>query len=74
MACLFFALVRYPILQSQLQQRQQMAQTFAEKMVAKYEELLEANAGLASVNVDGQQVSYSDLEAKYGHWLKKVAQ
>lgn len=51
-----------------------MAQTFAEKMVAKYEELLEANAGLASVNVDGQQVSYSDLEAKYGHWLKKVAQ
>jgi hypothetical protein len=47
--------------------------TFAEQMVAKYEALLLANAGATSVAVDGVQVSYADLEAKYQHWSRAAA-
>jgi len=46
--------------------------TFAQQMVTKYEQLLLENAGLTVVNVDGQQVSYADLEAKYEHWRQRV--
>ena len=51
-----------------------MPQTFAEEMVEKFQNLLRANAGLASVNVDGQQVTYADLGAQLDHWQKKVDQ
>lgn len=49
-----------------------MAQTHAQKMVAKLGTMLLDNAGLTSVNVDGQAVSYADLEKKYAHWERKV--
>ena len=51
-----------------------MSTTFAEKMVARFEELLLESAGLKSVVIDGTQVSYEDLEAKYRYWKKKVAE
>lgn len=47
--------------------------TFADQMVAKYEALLLANAGLTSINVDGQVVSFADLEAKYQQWKSMAA-
>ncbi len=47
--------------------------SFAAQMVAKYEALLLANAGMTSVNVDGGQVAYADLEAKYSFWKSKLA-
>lgn len=48
------------------------APTLAEQMVAKYEALLLANAGLQTVNVDGTNVSLTDLEAKYDHWKARL--
>lgn len=48
-------------------------QAFAEKMVAKYRDLLLQGAGLKSISIDGQSVSYADLEAAYDHWTKKLA-
>jgi len=42
--------------------------TFAEQMLEKYEELLLANAGLKQVSVDGQTVSYAELERRYEFW------
>lgn len=50
-----------------------MAESFAQRMVTKYETLLEANAGLASVSVDGQTVTYTKLQADYQYWLKRLA-
>jgi len=47
--------------------------TFAETMLAKYETLLQTNAGLDSVMVDGQSVRYADVEAKYRYWKRAVA-
>jgi len=47
--------------------------TFAEQMVAKYEALLAASAGLDTVSVDGQSVRYADVEAKYRYWKREVA-
>ena len=47
--------------------------TFAEQMVAKYETLLAASAGLDTVSVDGQSVRYADVEAKYRYWKREVA-
>ena len=47
--------------------------TFAEQMVTKYQNLLLECAGLTSANVDGQQVSLQDLEAKLDFWERKVA-
>jgi len=47
--------------------------TFAETMVAKYEALLAASAGLDTVSVDGQSVRYADVEAKYRYWKREVA-
>jgi len=35
---------------------------FAERMLAKYEALLQTSAGLDSVMVDGQSVCYVDAE------------
>lgn len=48
--------------------------TFAEQMVAKYQAILLASAGLKMVSVDGQTVSYADLEEKYQFWVRKVEQ
>ncbi|MCJ7543971.1 MAG: hypothetical protein MUP47_05300 [Phycisphaerae bacterium] len=50
-----------------------MTATFAEQMVAKYRQLLLENAGLVTINIDGQDVSYADLETKLEHWEGKVA-
>jgi hypothetical protein len=47
--------------------------TFAERMVTKLETLLEQSAGLASVNVDGEAVTFADLEARYDYWKGRVA-
>ncbi|HOD84294.1 MAG: hypothetical protein BWX88_05012 [Planctomycetes bacterium ADurb.Bin126] len=48
--------------------------TFAQTMMAKYQTLLIENAGLTSVDIDGQKVAYADLERKYEHWRKRVLQ
>lgn len=50
-----------------------MAKTFAEKRLAQYEELLEDNAGMTSVSVDGQTMSLANLEAKSEYWRRRVA-
>ena len=47
--------------------------THAELMVTKLESLLLANAGVTTVNVDGQQVAYADLEVKWRFWKGRVA-
>ncbi|MCX5674691.1 MAG: hypothetical protein NTX87_06750 [Planctomycetota bacterium] len=47
--------------------------TFAETMLAKYEGLLQARAGMDTVSVDGQSVRYADVEAKYRYWKHEVA-
>lgn len=47
--------------------------THAEQMVAKLEQMLLDCAGLQSINVDGQQVAYRDLNADLQHWKKEVA-
>ena len=46
--------------------------TFARQMVAKFQQLLLENAGALEVNVDGQDVKYADLEAKYSYWQRKL--
>lgn len=47
--------------------------SFATQMVAKLEALLLANPGASSVNVDGVQVSFSDLEKRYTYWKNAAA-
>lgn len=47
--------------------------SFAETMQTKFETLLAANAGVASVTVDGTAVSYSDLEKQWQFWRNQVA-
>jgi len=47
-------------------------ETFAEQMLAKYEVLLLAHAGLKSASVDGRTVSVDDLEQKYRYWKAVV--
>ncbi len=44
--------------------------TFADQMVTKYETLLLQAAGLRAVQVDGQSVSYGDLERRHRHWKR----
>ena len=46
--------------------------SFATEMVAKLETLLLANPGASSVNVDGQAVTFTDLNAQWQFW-KQVA-
>lgn len=46
--------------------------TFAEQMVAKYEALLLANAGLKFVEIDGTRTAFEDLTAQYEHWKAKA--
>ena len=46
--------------------------TFAEQMVTKLETLLLSSAGLRSVNVDGESVTYADLESRYDYWKSRV--
>ena len=43
---------------------------FAEEMVEKYKGLLRDNAGIKSVSVDGQSVSYDDIQKQYNQWKK----
>lgn len=45
---------------------------FVLQMVEKYRELLLACAGLKSVTIDGQAVTYEQLEQQYAHWHKKL--
>lgn len=47
--------------------------SFAEQMVTKLETLLLASAGLKSVSVDGEAVSYADLESRYDYWKSRVS-
>lgn len=47
---------------------------FTRRMVAKYRELLLKAAGLQSITIDGQAVSYADLEARYSDWIGRLAQ
>jgi hypothetical protein len=47
--------------------------TFANKMVTKFECLLEDNVGVQSVTVDGVAVSYADLLVQYEYWKKRQA-
>ena len=47
--------------------------THAQQMVAKLEQMLLENAGLKTVDVDGETVSYADLEAKWQFWKGQVA-
>ena len=44
--------------------------TFADQMVTKYETLLLQAAGLRAVQVDGQSVSYGDLERRHRYWKR----
>ena len=47
--------------------------TFAEKMLARTEELLLANVGVQTVVIDGQRVSYVDLQKQHAYWSRQVA-
>lgn len=47
--------------------------TFAQTMLTKYESLLEANAGLKSVVVDGVQTTFEDLTTQWKFWKNEVA-
>jgi len=46
--------------------------SFATDMVTKYEGLLATHAGMKSVSVDGQSVTYDELEKQYEFWVKKA--
>jgi hypothetical protein len=47
---------------------------FTKQMVAKYRGMLLSAAGLSSVTLDGQVVSYQDLQSQYSYWKGKLAQ
>lgn len=47
--------------------------TFAEQMVAKLEQVLLEAAGLQSVTIAGQVVTYVDLTKQHAHWKAQVA-
>lgn len=47
--------------------------TFAERMVAQLETVIEESAGLQSVTVNGTSTTYVDLVKQYEYWKKKVA-
>lgn len=47
--------------------------SFAETMVTKLETLLASSAGLRSVNVAGESVTYDELERRYDYWKSRVA-
>lgn len=47
--------------------------TFAEQMLEKLEALMLANPGASSVNIDGQQVSFVDLEKRWQYFKQLVA-
>ncbi|HUS46146.1 MAG TPA: hypothetical protein VM219_08985 [Phycisphaerae bacterium] len=47
--------------------------TYSETMLHKYETLLESSAGLNVVTIDGQSVSFADLEVKRKYWQREVA-
>lgn len=45
---------------------------FARQMVAKYRDLLTKAAGLKSITIDGQMVTYAELESAFRRWQKSV--
>lgn len=45
---------------------------FVLQMVEKYRQLLLDCAGLKAINVDGNMVTYDQLEERYDHWNKKL--
>lgn len=45
--------------------------TLAERMVEKLETLVEENAGLQAVTVNGTSTTYADLVAQLDYWKKK---
>ena len=47
--------------------------TFAEQMVEKYQTLLADSAGLKTVTVDGQSVTYGELEERLAYWEGRAA-
>lgn len=47
--------------------------SFATEQVERLETLLAENAGVQSVNVDGQQVTFADLVSQYDYWKSRVA-
>lgn len=47
--------------------------TFAEQMVTKLQQTLLESAGLASVTIAGQVVSYGDLQKQLDCWERRVA-
>lgn len=47
--------------------------SFAETMVTKLETLIASSAGLKSVSVDGEAVTYDDLLKQYDYWKSRVA-
>lgn len=47
--------------------------TFAERMVTKYETLLEANAGFQTATIEGVAVAFTKLREDYEYWKKQVA-
>ena len=47
--------------------------SFAETMVAKYEALLQKAVGLREVMVNGQRISYAELEQQYQFWKREAA-
>lgn len=47
--------------------------TFAEQMVAKLQQTLLESAGLSSVTIAGQSVSYGDLVKQLDYWKRQVA-
>lgn len=49
-------------------------QQFAEQMADRYRELLVRHAGMKHVQVDGQIVTYTDLEADYDFWSARAGQ
>ncbi|HUX01273.1 MAG TPA: hypothetical protein VMY35_09890 [Phycisphaerae bacterium] len=46
--------------------------THAEQMVARFQDLLLANAGVTSVSIDGVSVTYGELERRLAYWERKV--
>lgn len=46
---------------------------FILQMVEKYRKMLLDCAGMQQIMIDGQVVSYRDLELQYDHWSRKLA-
>lgn len=47
--------------------------TQADKMLQRYEDLLHKAGGKQRITVDGQSVTFEDLEKKHAYWQREVA-